>query len=452
MKRTIVILVYASLILILSFFGISAAETQPMDLSQSILYALKNNESVNAAEQEISAADSRFREAIQNWLPKFNMSANMNYYKKTPYQDVTGVVEIVPGIKIPAQYLLSSGFEYYNTNFTLSATQSLLDSGIISANIAKARMNLELARIRYLRAKLSLSSRMTECFYKLLELSRKEQITEKKIHHAKKIQELIERKHAEGKTGFLDVLESQLKVAKYEHELMSVARNKAQKQDEFAQLVNSPSSEAFVINSGVIYTPFSMSDWNKIMQETTQCNPDIREALINIKINEYEIDAAKSDIKPSVNLFGNVQYFKTGNTFTGSIKDFDRSWSAGLSANWAFFDSGKSLSKISAARYDLKKSKYDSSNIIKNITLKAREAYYDLKDAEGQVSIFQKQKAIAAEKSDMTKRSYKRGGVSQVEMEEKQIAEEEATMDETKSIIDYEIMKTRLSEIIGKEK
>ena len=154
--------------ILLNYNHAFAQQVKFLPLSESLDLALKQNQTIIAASQEIKASEAKIREARLNWLPKFNFSADIYHHEKTPYlQSATQEVEIIPGIKIPASFLSSSGNKYYYSNLALSATNLLIDSGKVSSQIAKMLTLKNISEINFLEAKNNTIYKTKENYYKL---------------------------------------------------------------------------------------------------------------------------------------------------------------------------------------------------------------------------------------------------------------------------------------------
>lgn len=440
-------------IIVVSLLMALSLPVHALTVSECINIALASNEVVVAAEKGITASEARLREAVLNWFPHFSFSVDSYYYKKTPYQGAGGTseVEIIPGIRLPANLLSSTGNEYYDTYLNLSVTQLLFDSGEISAEIAKARANLELSKVNSQKVKQDVRLEVTECYYELLKLDHLFSLQNKKVAHAKSLLDSTKSNYDEGKVGHLAVLEQKIELLSAKNELATTSEQRLQKKNELLQLLGLPYNTEIVLDKKVAYSTFSDDDLTQLLKKIKSHNLDIQEGQLKLKLVEYDIASSGSELRPTASLYGNSRYSKTADTLGESLKEFDRTWTVGLKLDWSFFDSGKTWNKVRAASLDYAKGEKDLNNTVAEVILEAAEKYKQLKSANRVIELREKQKQLAEAKLQVINQFYGQGRVSDRELEASEINFEEAKVNKLQALIDYEIAKIDLYQIIGRE-
>ncbi|MFC1571320.1 TolC family protein [Candidatus Margulisiibacteriota bacterium] len=428
----------------------TTAQAKYLTLSEGLDLALANSPSIIAAGQDIKTAKSRAKQAVLAWLPQFNLYLNSSYYKKTPFgENGTGEVEIAPGIRIPAGFLSTSGQEYYDTSMGVSMTQLLLDSGVVSAQIRKAQLNLKLSELEFLEAKGQLSLEVTRKYFRLIELGALILLKEAQVVQAEDLLITASRKNNLEEVGILQVLENEIELEAAKHELSMVVEEKQVTQKEFQRLIGLPLAAELILEEEVEPGLADLDNLEEIVQATEQNNIDIRKARLALELKKSEVSLARSDQKPTATLFGDISSSKTGEELKDSLKDYDQSRLAGLKVSWPIFDSGQTWNKVIAAASDVKKSEMDLENTIGKVALEATNIYNGLLSAMSLLEITQKKKNLAQEKLRLAERFYKREKISRNKLREAEIALAQAVNDELRAKMDYNLNKIKLNVIKG---
>ena len=283
----------------------------------------------------------------------------------------------------------------------------------------------------------------------LIELANSINLREKEIDYHKYLYELAQKRYREETIGDIDLLESKVNLMKAEHNLNTLLEEKSQKEKELLQTVNLPLDLSLSIEAQVDYAPLSNKSLLNFIELSKKNNLDILKAALNLELKQYEINISKSDLNPQAELYTNLNKTKTSDTLSKSLENFDQIWIFGVKLDWPFFDTTKTWSKIDAANWEYKKTKTDLADLIEKIALEAEKSYRQLINAKISVDISQEQSGIALRRLKIAERFYKRGRYSSGELEEKQIAYNEALLQELKTKIEYNLMKEKLILLIG---
>lgn len=430
----------------------TATEVVYLSLNESVNRALLHNESIIAVKQDVKAAQSRLKEAILNWLPNFNFSIDSHYYKKLQHQEsgLTDEVEIIPGIKIPSTFLASRGNKFYDTDIALSVNQLLFDSGKISSQIAKAKNELEFSKLNLSKSESNITFQVIEDYYKLFELNKYISLLKKQCLLAKYSLNLTEKKYQSGEIGDLEIAEKQINVTEAEYKLSLALEEKFNKRNDLLQLLNLSHETDFILEMSVPFITDEFTDLTRITEETKRNNPDILEAELTLKLKENNITLSRSEQNPTARLYGKANYFKTGNTLNESWEKFNRAWVAGLIFDWPFFDSGKNWNKVSASVSDFKKAEIDLNYVVASAVLEVERLYKKLKNTKRKMKINSEKKDLTEKKLQISRQLYSRGRITDGNLLAKEIALEEAKINELKAIIDVEIIKADLQRKTGR--
>ncbi|MBI5400149.1 TolC family protein [Candidatus Saganbacteria bacterium] len=420
-------------------------------MSESVNIALKSNQSILAASQEVQASQARFREALLNWLPKFDFNANVYHYKKEAFQDqsITSEVEIAPGIKVPASLLAAAGSDYYYSNLGLSVTNLLFDSGKVSTQITKASIQKELAKLKLLETEKDTAYQIKENYYKLIELKSAIALQKRKLGYYKSLYQIAQKKYQEEIIGDIDMLDNKISVLSVEHDLNVLNEEKSNREKRLLKLLNSPFDLGLSLETEVFYNPLPIKDLAAIKKISQENNSDLKKSYLDLQLKETEINLSKSDLNPQAEAYANLNKIKTADTLGKSLEKFDQIVMVGVRLDWPFFDTGKTWNKIAAANWDYKEAKNRFDELTQKIILDTEIAFRHLNNAKILVEIAEARATIAAKRLENAERFYKREKISYSELELKQIISREAQLEAIRAKIAYNLAKEKLEILIG---
>jgi len=199
------------------------------------------------------------------------------------------------------------------------------------------------------------------------------------------------------------------------------------------------------------YSPFDR-DIDYCLQTAEDDRLEIRIAALDVKRKEREVEIAKKDLYPSVNLNATVNQSGTDwNADGGHFRIDGNSWNASAVATWNFWEWGRTRQGIRAKKAELKQSRLKQDEVFDTIRLEVKQAY--LRTREGEKNITTVQKAIeqAKENFRISEERYKEQMVTSTDVLDAQTLLSTTMTNYYNALYDFKIAKASLYRAMGQE-
>lgn len=204
-------------------------------------------------------------------------------------------------------------------------------------------------------------------------------------------------------------------------------------------LVGVPLTQNFVDTLSVPEIPVYS---NEVLYKVMDNRDEIRIAKQQIKLAEAEVDLAKANYLPQVNLDWNKYMHSDRSSFTGL------DWALILSASLPI-DNGGKYAKLREVYSKLRQATLANEKMVKTIGGDVEKAYGDLQSIKSDIEAREKELAAAKETADIVLEEYKIGASTNVEVLFTKNIYEQAKVSLEKSKIDLKISYLKLKFAMG---
>lgn len=403
----------AGLIFLQQTFAFAA----PVELSlqDSINNTLKNNPSVQIADQDKKKSELSVNETKAGKMPTLSLGSKYNH---------------------------QSNSNDDNFSNSLQMSWKLYSGGRTEAQIDQAKLGVRTADLNVEKTKQQLTLDATTNYYGVLEAQNMLTVNQESVGNLQAHLNIVQAKYQEGMVAKSELLRAEVEVANANQNLI-----KAQNQYDLAvsnllTTMNMDGGTELKLKGELTYQPDTRT-LEQAIQSAKQNRPEAVQAQVGIDSAKKGIEIAQSDKRPSVSLSASTGWNDS------LLPNNDNSWSIGASASWNIFDAGVTKSKVSQAETSLAKANLQVEQTLDSIEQDVRQSYLSMKEAEKRLSSTEVTVNKAKEDLYIAQESYKAGVGTNLDVFDAQLALTQAKTNHVQALYDYNVNKAKLDKAMG---
>jgi len=432
-KKNIRLFVFFALVLPFMAPAFSAAQeyVEVFTLQQTIDKAMKANLSLKISRQEIKAAEAEKNAQRTRFFPTF--SATYQYNRMDEGASIGG-------------FATASKDEY---SFISSVSQPIFTGFSILRQYDIANLGLDAAEVKekLVRQEIILEAKTT--YFTLLKAQKLRKIAEQTVIQIDAQKNVAENFYQVGMSPLNDLLQAQVELANAKQELIVAKNTMENAESDFNTLLRRPINTPVTVKDILDYTPFE-KDLDYCLAQADKNRLEIKIAGLDLEIAEKELQLAKKDYYPSINLEGN--YFKYGTEWDvdGGEGIFDpRGWNILAIAKWNFFEWGRTSYGINEKKSRLSQAQFRKDQIFDNIQQEVKKAYLRTQEAEKAIITVEKAIEQAKENFRINQERYKEQMATSTDVLDAQTLLSKTMTNYYNALYAYKISKASLYRAIG---
>ena len=437
-------------------FSVYANETKVLNLEQSLATAKENNLAIQAALENLKAAEAQITASRATMLPRLTANGNYTYFRdvqKSVIQAEGGFGFPVPGEDMDemqpsnpdneAELIELEFGAQHNIQGTVSLTQPIFAWGRYYDTYKTAKIGYQAAQEDVNTAYQKLRVDVFNAFYAVL-------ITQEFVKVAEQSLELVEKQLNIAQTAFeagtatnFDVLRAKVQLANAKSQLIRAKNSVKNAKNIYKTTLNLPLSQEISVQG-----TFEVKDVNIQLDDLIDIaldkRPEVRKALLNEEVGEKQISIAKTRRLPDLAFFSNYQI-----SHNERLIQMNRIWSLGLQINVPIFDGFATKAAIEQSESILKQSQLGTAQVKTVIESEVRKAYLDLHEARSLIDTQRETVSQAEETVRIATLQFENGMITTVEMTDAQLALMQSKVNRLQAYHDYVIGLVRLEKAIG---
>lgn len=399
-----------------------AAAREALSLQDCIQFALQTN-----AAAKIAASNSdKAQWAIKEAQGAKNFSVSLTHVEKR-YDPTLGVSDT------------------YNNQFSNQAalTLPLYTGGKLEGKISQARHSADIASLALDNTRQQLVLDTTAAYYTVLQyrdaLLVSQQTVDDYAEHLKNTQT----KYDVGLVAKSDVLQTQVKLANAQDNLITAKNNYINAQSTLNNLIGRPQGQEISLSEDLTYEP-RVATLDQCIQYALTHRPEVAQAQASIGSAKDQIQIARSGNLPT------LSFSAANNWYDDKLPGSDNSnWQISLTASMNLFDSGVTKSQIRQAEHSFNATQEQSRQTRESVELEVRQLYNTLREAEARIELSKVTVAQAEEDLRIYKARYDAGVSTNLEVMDAAVSLTTAKNNAIKALYDYNSSKAKLDKAIG---
>lgn len=411
----------------ITFYQPAFAQPIELSLNDSITLTLKNNPALQIVEARKEQAVWTIKEAQSNKKVSLDFT-HIDMRSDAPQSWMPTLASVDP-------------YNYFSN--TLTASIPLYTGGKIENAIKQAQLGHEVAQLEIAATKNNLKLESSLGYYKVLQsqllLEIAKQTTDDFSAHLERVRQMFDK----GVVPWHDVLQTKVKLANAENTLVKAQNDHDLATYSLNKTMGLPLHSEIKLIEPLTYQQYDAS-LNDVIAFGVKHRPEISQRQANVKVQEAQINIARSEKRPKVLLKGTMAWDDTD--FAGT-KNGD--WTAMLVTQLNVFDSGNTEAKIKQAQSGVLDAREQARQTHDDISLEISDAYLTMREAEKRISTNKVAVEEANVNFDIAQKAYSAGVGTNLDVMDAELALNQAKTNYTNSLFDYNISKARLNKAIG---
>ncbi len=369
--------------------AVSATDNPPpvLSLGDTVNMALDANLNLKQSQEEVRAAVENRKASITQFFPTLSASYDYVHRNREQTQDLTGLVGEEFVVRPDDEYTFVTSFNQpIFRGFSLINQYRIADLGLDAAEFSE----------KITRQDVILDAK--NAFYSVLKALKLLDVAKQRVGQIAAQKDVAENFYEVGMSPLNDLLESQASLANARQDQIVALNDLAIAKSQFNTLLRRRVNAPVELQDVLDYTPF-IYDIQYCLDAAKENRLEITVADLDVEIAQKEVNLAKRDYMPSVNLRG--EYVRAGDDWKASggegISDA-RSWNIRATAEWDFWEWGRTHFGVREKLHRLSQAQYRREQILDNIELEVKTAF--LRTRESEKNIITVEKAIEQSKEN----------------------------------------------------
>ncbi|MBD3411033.1 MAG: hypothetical protein GF419_12615 [Ignavibacteriales bacterium] len=462
----------ATLVLVLSLVGLSAARAQTPDarvltLDDAIEIALEQSYDVREERYELESAEKSLEAVKRGLMTSLNLELDAPEYVnqlKSQFNTETGAEEFFKVENTTVEGTLSldqpivftdgrlslfgtllwrdqnselgAGVEEYYTDVGVRLVQPLFTFNDLGADLERAEIRLERTRRNYLVTEQDIVFRVTSAFYAAYQAGRRLDIAREKLEQTEASFETGRNKFKAGLVPESEALQLEVEYAASRNEVLDAETRVSDALNELKLALGMEIEEPIDVVAEIEFAPVEI-DRERAIAFALERRPEIENARDNVRLQELEVEETSDQGDVQANLIANYGINKNDELIDELWNDFAQNRSVTLNVRLPLWDWGQNRLRTEAAIAELKIAQLRIEEERKGIVKDAISLLDRLESAKARVALLEKSLDVARRSYDISANRFAAGQITGFELSQTQLRLTETRLDHLSALIDY---------------
>ena len=346
----------------------------PLALEQIIRIALDANLDIKAAGKETEAAAFAKKSSRANFYPSLNTTYQYKYNEEE--------IESAFGT------IVTPWNEYA---FTFSATQPLFSGFAITNQYKMAELGLDMAKANKKLVRQDVVLDATRAYFEILKAEKLLSVSKETVRQVSAQTDVVKNFYDVGMSPLNDLLESQVLLAEAKQQVVFATNNLEIARANMNRLLRRATHQPIAVVDVLDVAPFAY-DLDTSIQMALDNRIEISMSDLEVALAEKDIDLAKRDYYPTVNLqynyyrFGDDDEWHVNLAEDGFNPDDLSVWDVRAIASWNIWDWGKTSNGTREKKSRLSQARINREKLKDGIRLSVTQAFLSMQTAEKNIA------------------------------------------------------------------
>ncbi len=463
-KHHKIIIVKALTVFLTVMFSLQLnAQTRTFTLDEAIQTALIHNREIIISKMSVDKADAAVREAFGYALPTVDVSANFSHFLEKPRMPFPDFVSLLGNATYsilfdenvlprdnnkfkPVETALQSFAQTNNFESSIQVTQTLFNSAVFNG-IGASKIYSNLSKEDLKRTVASTILNVKKTFYGVILMQRMYDITNASYQNALKNVSNVKAIYEQGLVSEFDLLQAEVRVENIRPVVLQMENSLKNAIDGLKIMLGLPQTEVIDVIGEMKYEPVAIPGYNELISEAIESNYSIKTLNLKKEVDEAFIHLDLSEYWPTLYAFGNYSY-------SGSSDDFKfQNYSSaivGVTFQMNLFTGLQTKNRVQQSTIAAKQTEQQLLQLKDYITSQVKSKMLEIKKVESILDAQERNVQLAERAYDISVVRYKEGTGNQLEIQNADIALQQARANRLQSVYEYIIAKAELDELLGK--
>lgn len=422
---------------------VSATDDPPavLSLSDTINMALDANLNLKQSQDEVRAATENRKASITQFFPTLSASYDYVHRNREQTQELTGLGP-------SPDFIVRPDDEY---TFVTSFNQPIFRGFSLINQFRIADLDLDAAEFSEKITRQDVILDAKNAFYSVLKALKLLEVAKQRVSQIAAQKEVAENFYEVGMSPLNDLLESQASLANARQDEIVALNDLAIAKSQFNTLLRRQVSAPVELQDVLDYSPF-IYDFQYCLDTANENRLEITVADLDVEIAQKELNLAKKDYMPSVNLRG--EYVRVGDDWQSSggegISDA-KSWNIRATAEWDFWEWGRTHFGVREKLHRLSQAQYRREQILDNIELEVKTAFLRTRESEKNILTVEKAIEQAKENFRINQERFKEQVATTTDVLDAQTLLSDTLTNYFNALYNFKIAKATLYRAMGQE-
>ncbi|MBW2435962.1 MAG: TolC family protein [Desulfobacterales bacterium] len=422
---------------------VSATDDPPavLSLSDTINMALDANLNLKQSQDEVRAATENRKASITQFFPTLSASYDYVHRNREQTQELTGLGP-------SPDFIVRPDDEY---TFVTSFNQPIFRGFSLINQFRIADLDLDAAEFSEKITRQDVILDAKNAFYSVLKTLKLLEVAKQRVSQIAAQKEVAENFYEVGMSPLNDLLESQASLANARQDEIVALNDLAIAKSQFNTLLRRQVSAPVELQDVLDYSPF-IYDFQYCLDTANENRLEITVADLDVEIAQKELNLAKKDYMPSVNLRG--EYVRVGDDWQSSggegISDA-KSWNIRATAEWDFWEWGRTHFGVREKLHRLSQAQYRREQILDNIELEVKTAFLRTRESEKNILTVEKAIEQAKENFRINQERFKEQVATTTDVLDAQTLLSDTLTNYFNALYNFKIAKATLYRAMGQE-
>jgi len=417
-----------------------ADSTKALSLKETIDSALEANLGLKRSQEEVRAAQEVKKSRITEFLPTLSTSYDYLHRNKELTQELTGLAG--------ADFVVRPDDEY---TFVTSFTQPVFRGFSLINQYKIADLGLDAAELNQKVVRQDVILDAKNAYYSVLKTQKLLGVAEQRITQIAAQKDVAENFYEVGMSPLNNLLQAQASLANARQDFIVAKNNLEIAKSQFNIVLRRRVNAPVDIQNILDYEPF-VHDIDYCLSAARENRLEITVADLEVEIAGKEVNLARKDYYPSINLTG--KYTRIGDEYKvdgGEAISDATSWDIQATAQWDFWEWGRTTFGIREKLHRLSQVQYRRSEILDNIDLDVKTAFLRTKESEKNIITVEKAIEQAKENFRINQERFKEQVATTTDVLDAQTLLSNTLTNYFNALYDFKISKATLFRTMGQE-
>lgn len=410
---------------VVSVLVITTAGAKAITLSEAVKMAMERNHDVLSAREELVKAEGLVKVARGSFYPSVSAGAEATTREETPVRQDS---------------------ELYGADLTLE--QTIYEGGRLRAYRAQADYNTLVALNSLSSVEQQVAYQVYEGFYSILHGEENVKTAEEALAYAENYALEMRKRREVGLATDLEVTRAEQLLVTSRKELVRAQNELESARVELARLLRLPDGRKVTADGQLEYVPVDVESRDSVGY-ALENSPDLEVLRQKVKMQEKNIDIARSDLRPSVSMSASWQFDDPATGITGD-RDGDDTWSVRIRADFPLFDSGITKGKVEQEQATLRQSERSVEKRADELRSGIKTIILELDTAENNVMESIKNLELARESLRLAEVGVREGVGIQLDVLDARRSLTQARLSWASAVMNYELKAAELRKAEGR--
>jgi len=409
----------------------SALEGSVLDIEQALELALKNNFEVRQARERLKERRAEIDEARASFFPTISLDGN--YQRKDE--------------NLASTFGSASFQNLESWNTKLEAVQKIYSGGKNKATLKGKREEFSAAEAELQAVINDVTLQLKTSFYDTL-------LAMAEVEVQKEAVQLLEEEYISAKKRFragvgssFEELRAKVAFANGKPDLIRAQNELKGSLEELRRVIGVSTLDPSLldISGTLVFEPYEIT-MEEALARSRKNRPEIFQRQRLLQASEQEVKVQMSKRLPEFEIFANYG-FERANSSAGP--DVLEGWIIGVRGTWEVFNGLETDAQIAKARSELAQAQLGFEQLLLDIDIQVRKAYYDFADSIELVKASHEVIKEAVESLRLARSRFNVGATTQLDILDSQVALTEAGTNQALALRDYSVALAALKRAMG---